>query len=213
MGHPRKHHKSYSTPRHPWQSEKLASEAELVKTYGLRNKREVWTVENTLRKYRRTARRLLAESAAKGTLSGHTKTERDQLIVRLQRIGILKGDADLDGILSLEIGDLLERRLQTQVYRQGLAHSMRQARQFITHGHAAVSGHKVTVPSYTVSKEDEMMIDYYGNSPIAKELHPERPTSVVGGESILDKHARNADAAKADRNKDGGRGKGRGRRR
>ena len=213
MGHPRKHHKSYSTPRHPWQSEKLASEAELVKTYGLRNKREVWTVENTLRKYRRTARRLLAESAAKGTLSGHTKAERDQLIVRLQRIGILKGDADLDGILSLEIGDLLERRLQTQVYRQGLAHSMRQARQFITHGHAAVSGRKVTVPSYTVSKEDEMMIDYYGNSPIAKELHPERPTRVVEGESILDKHARNADAAKGDRNKDGGRGKGRGRRR
>ncbi len=58
-----------------------------------------------------------------------------------------------------------------------------------------------------------MMIDYYGNSPIAKELHPERPTRVVEGESILDKHARNADAAKGDRNKDGGRGKGRGRRR
>ncbi len=213
MGHPRKYHKSYSTPRHPWQSEKLASEAELVKTYGLRNKREVWTVENTLRKYRRTARRLLAESAAKGALSGHTKTERDQLITRLQRIGLLKGDADLDGILSLEIGDLLERRLQTQVYRQGLAHSMRQARQFITHGHAAISGRKVTVPSYTVSKKDEMMVDYYGNSPIAKELHPERPTRVEGGESILDKHARNADAAKGDRSKDGGRGKGRGRRR
>jgi len=214
MGHPRKYHKSYSTPRHPWQSEKLASEAELVKTYGLRNKREVWTIENTLRKYRRTARRLLAESAAKGTLSGHTKRERDQLILMLQRIGILKGDTDLDDILSLEIGDILERRLQTQVYRQGLAHSMRQARQFITHGHTAISGHKVTVPSYAVSKADEMRIDYYTNSPIAKELHPERPTRVVEGESILDKHARNADAAKAKdtRNKGGGRGKGRGRR-
>ncbi|MEA1870236.1 MAG: 30S ribosomal protein S4 [Euryarchaeota archaeon] len=189
MGHPRKYHKTYSTPRHPWQTEKLAFESELVKTYGLRNKREVWTAENILRKYRHAARRLLAESAAKGELAGHTKDEADQIIARLQRYGVLKSGTNLDAILSLEIGDILERRLQTQVYRQGLVHSMRQARQFITHGHVAISGRRTSVPSYIVSKEEEMLIDYYKNSPIAHEMHPERPTRVQEGDSILDKEA------------------------
>ncbi len=186
MGHPRKHHKSYNTPRHPWQVEKLASESELIKTYGLRNKREVWIAENVLRKHRRTARRLLAESAAKGELTGHTQRESDQIVSMLQRIGILQSDADLDAILSLGIEGVLERRLQTQVYRQGLAHSMRQARQFITHGHIAISGRKTAVPSYTVSKDEEMLIDYYANSPIVREMHPEHPTRVTEGASILD---------------------------
>jgi len=189
MGHPRKYHKSYSTPRHPWQTEKLAFESELIKTYGLRNKREVWTAENILRKYRRAARRLLAESAAKGELVGHAKNEADQIIARLHRFGVLQSDANLDDILMLEIGNILERRLQTQVYRQGLAHSMRQARQFITHGHIMVSGRKITIPGYTVSREEEMLIDYYKNSPLVQESHPERPTRVKAGESILDREA------------------------
>ena len=189
MGHPRKPHKTYSTPRHPWRAEKLAFESDLVKTYGLRNKREVWTAENILRKYRRAARRLLAESAAKGELFGHTKRESDEIIARLQRFGVLKSESTLDAILSLEIGDILERRLQTQVYRQGLAHSMRQARQFITHGHVAVSGRRTTIPSCIVSREDEMLIDYYENSPISHELHPERPTRVQAGDGILNKEA------------------------
>jgi small subunit ribosomal protein S4 len=189
MGHPRKPHKTYSTPRHPWRAEKLAFESDLVKTYGLRNKREVWTAENILRKYRRAARRLLAESAAKGELSGHTKREADEIIARLQRFGVLKSEPTLDAILSLEIGDILERRLQTQVYRQGLAHSMRQARQFITHGHVAVSGRRTTIPSCIVSRKDEMLIDYYKNSPISHELHSERPTRVQEGDSILTKEA------------------------
>ncbi|NIA11427.1 MAG: 30S ribosomal protein S4, partial [Nitrospiraceae bacterium] len=187
MGHPRKYHKSYSTPRHPWQTEKLTFESELIKTYGLRNKREVWTAENILRKYRRAARRLLAESAAKRELVGHAKNEADQIITRLHRFGVLQSGANLDDILILEIGNILERRLQTQVYRQGLAHSIRQARQFITHGHIGVSDRKTTIPGYTVSREEEMLIDYYTNSPLAQESHPERPTRVKVGESILDK--------------------------
>jgi len=184
MGHPRKCHKQYSTPKHPWQAERLAAESELVKTYGLRNKREVWTAESVLRKYRRATRRLLAESAA-GNFTGHVETEANQIIARLQRFDIMPSGTELTDILTFEVKDVLERRLQTQVYRQGLAHTMRQARQFITHGHIAVAGHKVTIPSYLVSMEAAMQIDYYGSSPIAHESHPERPTQVATGESIL----------------------------
>ncbi|MEA1907242.1 MAG: 30S ribosomal protein S4 [Euryarchaeota archaeon] len=185
MGHPRKCHKQYSTPKHPWQAERLAAESELVKTYGLRNKREVWTAESILRKYRRATRRLLAESAA-GNFTGHVETEANQIIARLQRFDIMPADTELTDILTFEVKDVLERRLQTQVYRQGLAHTMRQARQFITHGHIAVAGHKVTIPSYLVSMKAAMQIDYYGSSPITHEMHPERPTQVATGESILD---------------------------
>ncbi len=184
MGHPRKRHKQYSTPKHPWQAERLAAESELVKTYGLRNKREVWTAESILRKYRRATRRLLAESAA-GNFSGHVETEANQIIARLQRFDIMPADTELTDILTFEVKDVLERRLQTQVYRQGLAHTMRQARQFITHGHIAVAGHKVTIPSYLVSMKAAMRIDYYGSSPISHESHPERPTQVATSESIL----------------------------
>jgi small subunit ribosomal protein S4 len=80
---------------------------------------------------------------------------------------------------SLKITDILERRLQTQVYRQGLANTIRQARQFITHGHIQVAGQRVTVPSYLVKRGDEMTIDYYGGSPLAKEGHPERSSKIV----------------------------------
>jgi len=97
----------------------------------------------------------------------------------LKRYGLLKDDAGLDDILSLEVNDFLERRLQTQVYKQGLANTIKQARQFIVHGHISVGGRKVTIPSYMVSKEEEMMLDYYTASPLSEESHPERPAKVV----------------------------------
>ena len=100
-----------------------------------------------LRKYREASRNLLAHVAY-----GQRPKEADEVLDRLKRLGLLKEGGDLDAILSLRVPDILERRLQTQVYRQGLAHTMRQARQFITHGHIQVSGRRVTVPSYLVRR-------------------------------------------------------------
>ena len=45
---------------------------------------------------------------------------------------------------------LLERRLDNVVYRLGLARTRPQARQFVTHGHVAVDGRRVSVPSYLI---------------------------------------------------------------
>ena len=45
---------------------------------------------------------------------------------------------------------LLERRLDNVVYRLGLATTRRQARQLVNHGHIAVDGKRVDIPSYEV---------------------------------------------------------------
>ncbi len=52
----------------------------------------------------------------------------------------------------------LERRLDTVVYRIGLGMSRRQARQLVRHGHVAVNGKKVNIPSYQVSVGEEVSI-------------------------------------------------------
>ncbi len=178
MGYPGKNRKSYDTPKHPWQAARMASEVELIKTYGLRNKKEVWKVHSSLKNYRELARKLLAESA-KGKLAGSVKVDADNILNRLKRYGLLKTDAVLDDILSLEVTNFLERRLQTQVHKQGLANTIRQARQFIVHGHISVGGRKVTVPGYLVSMDEELRLDYYGGSPLSVESHVSRPAQVA----------------------------------
>ncbi|MCG2728054.1 MAG: 30S ribosomal protein S4 [Candidatus Methanoperedenaceae archaeon] len=178
MGYPGKNRKSYDTPRHPWQASRIEPEVELVKRYGLRNKREVWKAHIALKKYRELARKLLAESA-KGEHAVHVKADADNIINRLKRYGLLKTEAGLDDILSLDVTNFLERRLQTRVHKQGLANTVKQARQFIVHGHIAVAGRKVTVPGYLVPTNEELSMGYYGSSELSNESHPARPAQVV----------------------------------
>jgi len=52
----------------------------------------------------------------------------------------------------------LERRLDNVVYRLGFAVARRQARQLVRHGHVAVNGRKVNIPSFSVSAGDEITI-------------------------------------------------------
>jgi small subunit ribosomal protein S4 len=52
----------------------------------------------------------------------------------------------------------LERRLDNIVYRMGFGISRRQARQLVRHGHVAVDGRKVNIPSYQVSVGEEIAI-------------------------------------------------------
>jgi small subunit ribosomal protein S4 len=181
MAYPGKKGKSYETPKHPWQEARIAAEVQLVKAYGLRNKKEVWKAASMLRMYRSEARILLAHVAngQEGGLEGHLKTQSEEILSKLIRYGIIKQDSNIDDILSLKTENILERRLQTQVVRLGLARTVIQARQFITHGHIAVNGRKATIPGMMVSKEDEMHIGYYGNSPLKGESHPERPVQVA----------------------------------
>ncbi|GGO71630.1 30S ribosomal protein S4 [Nonomuraea cavernae] len=54
------------------------------------------------------------------------------------------------GASGAELVSLLETRLASLVLRAGLAPSIYAARQYVTHGHIAVDGRKVDIPSYLV---------------------------------------------------------------
>jgi small subunit ribosomal protein S4 len=163
--------KFFETPNHPFQGERIAEEADLLSRYGLKNKEELWRAQSELRAYRREARELLGRT--QGDAEAATR-EGEEFVTRLKRIGVLQEGDSLDDVLSLDVTDVLERRLQTVVYRQGLANTAGQARQFITHGHVTVDGARVNIPSYTVEVAEEDAIDYDGTSPLADDLHPER---------------------------------------
>jgi len=165
MGDPKKSRKKWQGPTHPWRKETLMEEMQLVGEYGLRNKKELWIARSLLREIRAKARRLLA-------LPQEERIQLEKpLISRLYKMGLVPSeDASLDDVLSLTVRDVLERRLQTIVYRKGLAKTIRQARQLITHGHIAISSRRVRSPGYLVSREEENLIGYYEGSPIAKQV-------------------------------------------
>ena len=98
--------KKHERPRRPWDKERILIEKELLKNFGLRRKREIWTAEALLRKYRRMARGLAAKK---------DKKKEEVLIKKLVRIGLLEKGADLDDVLSLTVEDILERRLLAEV--------------------------------------------------------------------------------------------------
>jgi small subunit ribosomal protein S4 len=161
----------YETPNHPFQGERIAEEGDLVSRYGLSNKEELWRAQSELRDYRREARRLLGEAQGDAEAAGEAGSE---FMARLKRIGVLDDEETLDDVLSLDVTDILERRLQTVAYRQGLGNTVKQARQFIVHGHVTVDGARVGSPSYKVEVAQEDRIEFDETSPLADELHPER---------------------------------------
>ena len=163
--------KFYETPNHPFQGERIAEEGDLLGRYGLANKEELWRAQSELRDYRREARRLLGEAQGDVDAAGEAGSD---FMGRLQRIGILDDEEGLDDVLSLDVTDILERRLQTVAYRQGLANTVEQARQFVVHGHVTVDGARVNTPSYTVEVAEEDRVAFDDTSPLADELHPER---------------------------------------
>lgn len=53
---------------------------------------------------------------------------------------------------------LIEKRLDNVVYRMGIGSSRAQSRQIVNHGHIAVNGHTVDIPSYQVKPGDEISV-------------------------------------------------------
>jgi small subunit ribosomal protein S4 len=168
MGDPKKKHKTYDTPKRPYETDALLDELRILGAYGLRNKRELWKAHTELSVLRGRARDLLS-------LETDERVRRERSIIeKLARRGLVMPDSRLEEVLTLSVEDLLERRLQTFVFRTGLANSLFQARQLINHGHIAVNDRKVTSPSYQVKVADEESLDFAQSSPFSDPSHPFR---------------------------------------
>ena len=176
MGHPKRSKKRYEKPRRPWEITRIKEEKELAEMYGLKNKREIWKAASIIKRYRREIRAILAEIAGMKPAE-HTLQKKEAILAALRRRGILKASESessrLEDVLALNVEDVLERRLQTRVHKKGLSNSLKHARQLIVHGHIAVDGRRVTIPSYMVDLEEERKIGYYGEAPVIAEAKEE----------------------------------------
>ena len=82
------------------------------------------------------------------------KVKRIYGVLEAQFRGYFRKAVKMEGITGVNLLISLERRLDNVVYRSGLAMSRSQARQFVTHGHIAVNGKKIDIPSYLVKEGD-----------------------------------------------------------
>jgi small subunit ribosomal protein S4 len=62
------------------------------------------------------------------------------------------------GVTGEELMRICESRLDNVVYRSGLAMNRAMARQFVSHGHFEVNGHKVNIPSFRVKPGDVVAV-------------------------------------------------------
>jgi len=141
--------KSYKTPAHAWDKQRIEREREVLKNFGLRKKEEIWKAETLLRKYRRLGRKLAATK---------DKEMERILIKKLARIGIMEENSSIDDVLGLTLDKILQRRLQSVLVNRGLVTTSKQARQYIVHGLVMINGKKIIYPSYIVPKEEEARI-------------------------------------------------------
>lgn len=158
MGDPRRLRKKYTTPSNSFQRARFVEEARYLGRYGLRNKKEFWKHKTQLSNFRGMARK--SRSMPEAAQLQHLTEMRSSL----GKLGLVSTTAQIDDILSINIDQILERRLQTLVFKKGMAKTIYQARQLITHGHIALKGLVVDSPSCLVSKEAEATISFANNS-------------------------------------------------
>jgi small subunit ribosomal protein S4 len=143
MGGIKKKHKLYQRPRKPFDRKRIADENQLVKEFGLKNKKEIWKAEAKISTIRRRTKTFISKS----------EEERKVFFEKLNKMG-LKVD-NISDALGLKKEDLLNRRLQTVVFKKGLTNTVREARQKIIHKYVLVDGNVVNSPSYLVTTDLE----------------------------------------------------------
>jgi small subunit ribosomal protein S4 len=159
MGAPKRNRRTFDKPKDIWNLARINADNALIKEFGLKNMSELWKAQYELSRLRGNVRGLLA-----GT--GTADVEK-RILGRLVRLGIVQDGATLEKLLDLNEQAFLSRRLQTIVFKKGLARSVRQARQLITHGFIAINGHKVDRPGYMVRADEEQGIGYFKHIEIA----------------------------------------------
>ncbi|KAK4779251.1 hypothetical protein SAY86_006779 [Trapa natans] len=154
--------KTFKKPRRPYEKERLDAELKLVGEYGLRCKRELWRVQYVLSRIRNNARHLLTldEKNPRRIFEG------EALLRRMNRYGLLdESQNKLDYVLALTVENFLERRLQTLVFKSGMAKSIHHARVLIRQRHIRVGRQVVNIPSFMVRVDSQKHIDFSLTSP------------------------------------------------
>ncbi len=172
MGAPKKQRKKYSTALNPWQKTRIEEEIILLKEYGLKNKREIYKMRSILKGFADQSKNLIASKTKQA------EKERIALLNKLSNLGLITKTGNVDDVLDLSLNDIMDRRLQTLVYKKAMARSIKQARQFIVHEHIVLGNKIITVPSYLVPVEEENLISFVAKSKLADSEHPER-TAIV----------------------------------
>lgn len=142
--------KQYETPNEGWNEERINREDQLSEEYGLKNKREVYKAQSHLRDLRRQARKLATVE---------DETQREEFVNRVHRLGLIREDDGLEDVLSLNVTDILNRRLQTAVNRRGFSDTANEARQLVVHGHIYIDGQRVSEPGYLLTQEEEKQVE------------------------------------------------------
>jgi len=133
----------YSRPQKPFEAQRIKEENELVKRFGLKNKREIWKTIAKVNYYRVRAK----------ALANRPQEEQSVLFRKLQALG-LKIET-IAQVLDLKVEDLLKRRLSTVMVQKKLANTPKQARQMIVHKRVKINGKTVSSPSYLVPVSEE----------------------------------------------------------
>ena len=148
MGEPKFARPKFDTPSHPWKAERI--EEEHADSEESRPQEHARDLEGQVpAPPTPTSSHALDRNGRRRHLAAPVAREDDDLTRSLHGKGLIASDASLDDILSLGTEDILNRRLQAQVYYKGLAATMKQARQLVTHGHICVGdqkGHHPIVP-------------------------------------------------------------------
>ena len=86
------------------------------------------------------------------------KVRRIYGVLETQFRNTFEKSAAMKGITGENLLSSLERRLDSVIYRMGLATSRAQSRQIVRHGHVNVNGRKLNIPSALVKAGDEITI-------------------------------------------------------
>jgi len=178
MGDPKYPRRAWRKPKRPLNYELKMEELKTLGTFGLRTKRELWKAHTKLSSVRHQARSLLA-------LQQDLREEREPILMKsLARIGLVSSDATLDDVLNLKVNDLLNRRLQTQVFKKFGFKTPYQARQAVVHGHIMIDDRVIDLPSYTVNTTEENQIKFTAESKLPGILEKAKDSEVKSSQEV-----------------------------
>jgi len=146
MGDIKRKRKLFSRPKKLYDKARIEQEDLIVKKYGLKNKREIWKAKSAVSRFRKRAKELIGANAE----------EQRVFFEKLNKMGL--SIVKISDVLALTEENLLERRLQTILFKRGLANTPRQARQLIVHKNVLLDNSVVNTPSFIVTKELENKI-------------------------------------------------------